>query len=124
MQRVVVRMRVSVGVKFVTEQRRRLRGRVQIEVVVVVSDVDAGRQRVVVSGRVLTVLLWTHGAVAWTQKTGGITGAVIPKNKTRIPFIALDGDNCLSGDVCTSFSKMLVKTNRPGLGQGRISKED
>lgn len=79
MQRVVVRMRVSVRVKFVTEQRRSLRRRVQIKVVIMVSDVDAGRERVVVSGRVLAVLLWTHGAVAWTQKTGGIIGAVIPK---------------------------------------------
>lgn len=67
-QRVVVRMRVPVGVKLVAEQRGRLRRRVQVEVVIVVTNVDTGRERVVVSGRILAVLLRTHGAVAWRQK--------------------------------------------------------
>lgn len=67
-QRVVVRMRVPVGVKFVAEQRGCLRRRVQIEVVIVVTNVDAGRERVVVSGWILAVLLWTHGAVAWKTR--------------------------------------------------------
>lgn len=68
-QGVVVCVRVSVGVKFVAEQGCRLRGRVQVQVVVVVSHVDPGRERVVVSGRILAVLLRAHGAVTWTQNT-------------------------------------------------------
>lgn len=67
-QRVVVRVRVPVGVELVAEQCRRLRGSVQVQVVVVVANVDAGRKRVVVSRRILAVLLRAHGAVAWTQK--------------------------------------------------------
>lgn len=67
-QWVVVCMRVPVGVKFVAEQCGCLRRRVQIEVVVVVTNVDAGRERVVVSRWILAVLLWTHGAVAWKTK--------------------------------------------------------
>lgn len=66
-QRVVVCVRVPVGVKLVAEQRGRLGRRVQVEVVIVVADVDAGRERVVVPGRILAVLLRTHGAVAWRQ---------------------------------------------------------
>lgn len=67
-QRVVVRVRVPVGVELVAEQCRRLRGSVQVQVVVVVANVDAGRKRVVVSRRILAVLLRAHGTVAWTQK--------------------------------------------------------
>lgn len=67
-QRVVVRVRVPVGVELVAEQCRRLRGSVQVQVVIVVANVNAGRKRVVVSRRILTVLLRAHGAVAWTQK--------------------------------------------------------
>lgn len=67
-QRVVVRMRVPVGVKFVAEQRGCLRRRVQVQVVVVVPDVNTGRERVVVSRWILAVLLWTHGAVAWRRQ--------------------------------------------------------
>lgn len=67
-QRVVVRVRVPVGVELVAEQCRRLRGSVQVQVVIVVANVNAGRKRVVVSRRILAVLLRAHGAVAWTQK--------------------------------------------------------
>lgn len=89
MQGVVVCVRVSVGVKFVAEQGCRLRGRVQVQVVVVVSHVDPGRQRVVVSGRILAVLLGTHGAVTWTQDThthgwGYLSSRLVPtKLSTR-----------------------------------------
>lgn len=72
-QRVVVHVRVPVGVELVAEQRRRLRGRVQVQVVVVVAHVDASRQRVVVAGRILAVLLRAHGAVTWGVE-GGVRG--------------------------------------------------
>lgn len=69
-QRVVVHVRVPVGVELVAEQRRRLGGRVQVQVVVVVAHVHAGRQRVVVAGRILAVLLRAHGAVTWAVEGG------------------------------------------------------
>lgn len=67
-QWVVMRMRVPVGVKFVAEQRSCLRRRVQVQVVIVVPDVNTGRERVVVSRWILAVLLRTHGAVAWRRQ--------------------------------------------------------
>lgn len=60
-------MRVTIRVELVTEQSSRLRRCVQVQVVIVVTDINAGRQRIIVSGRIFAVLLWTHGTVAWTQ---------------------------------------------------------
>lgn len=75
MQRVMVHVRVPVRVELVAEQRRRLRGRVQVQVVVVVAHVDAGRQRVIVAGRILAVLLRAHGAVTWMVEGKGVERA-------------------------------------------------
>lgn len=59
----VVCVRVPIRVELVAEKSSCLWRRVQVEVLIVVAHINARRERIIVAGRVLAVLLRAHGAV-------------------------------------------------------------
>lgn len=75
MQRGVMQAAV---VGLVTQEGGSLRGGVQVQILVVVSHIDARRQGVVVAWGIFAVFLWAHGAVTMVTLCSRSTPVATP----------------------------------------------